>query len=597
MAEIVALPITPPAGVVKTNSPRAIEGRWSDTEKVRFVNGKPQKIGGWTKKTATPMSGAPRALHAWRDNNSAEYIGAGTFNKLYVIPRDFSLNDITPIETSGTLNNPFDTTIGSSTVTTHHATHGRNVGDTVHYSGAVAVGGVTPNGEFVVTSAPTVNTYTFVAAQVATSTASGGGGASVAYQYEISIGTQYGAYGLGYGVSRYGLSTWGTARTVTATTVFIEPRIWSLDHFGQILLASYNVGSIYTWDPSAGSALTTRAAIIADAPTDVRAMFVTPERFVIALCEDMKIKWCTEGNYTIWTPAPDNTANIRGVTEGTKLVGGRTLGGGVSLIWSDAALYVHQFTGSDLIFDTRLSGKNCGLVSPSAAITVGSVAYWMGTSNFFLYNGAVQVVPNVEDIRAYLFDQLKTDAGYLCAAMYVPRFNEVWFFVVVQGGTEPSLYAIVNLNDFSWSVGMLNRAGGTYFTHGDTRPYWSDSAGYLYLQEDGHDADGAAMDAYCTLAPAGLDKGKHILDLEGIEPDFFEQSGDVELTVSTWDRIRKATDTPMDTQTDTVGEDDGLVDLRLAGRYAGMTVRSNTLGGYFRFGAPTVYAKPAGTRR
>jgi hypothetical protein len=422
------------------------------------------------------------------------------------------------------------------------------------------------------------------------------GGGTVTYQYELAIGNEAGAYGLGYGVGGYGGSTYGTPRA--ASTLFVEPRIWSLDHFGQILLASYNTGKLYAWDPSAVNALTTRAAVVSDAPTDFRAMFVTPERFVIGLCDQMKIKWCTQGDYTVWTPTIANTANIRGVTEGTKLIGGRPLGGGISLIWSDSALYLHQYTGSaQTIFDTRLAGRNCGLVSPSAAVTVGSLAFWMGQNNFFMYASSPVPIPNVEDIRKYVFDQVRTDQGYLCAAMFMPRFREVWFFVCVQGQLQPNLYAIVNVDTYAWSVGTLERTAGAYFGHGDTRPYWAMSDGNIYLHEDGHDDAGAAINAFITLAPAGLDAGKTLMEIDGIEPDFSEQSGNVTLTVNAYDRIRTATDTPLETEVETVSPTDTLVDLRIAGRYIGMTVRSNTLGGHFRFGAPTVFAKPQGTRR
>ena len=594
--EVLPVEITPPPGVVKTESLRSIAGRWSDTEKVRFVNGKPQKIGGFVKQTATPLSGSPRTLHAWRDNASQEYIGAGTYKKLYIVPRTFSVSNVTPLRASGTLgNNPFATTNGSAIVTVSHVAHATRVGDTVKFAGAATFAGITIAGEYEVASVPTVDSYTIVHSVAANATTSGGG-AAVTYEYEITIGNLFGAYGLGYGVGPYGRGTYGSPRT--ASNLFIEPRVWAIDHFGQILLCTYNTGKLYKWDPSVVNALTTRASVIADAPTDIRSMFVTPERFVIALCDLMNIKWCTQGDFTVWTPTALNTANIRGVTEGTKLVGGRPLGGGVSLIWSDSALYVHQYNGiANRIFDTRLAGRNCGLISPSAAVTVGSVAFWMGQNTFFMYDGAVRRIPNVSDIRSSVFDALDPTAGYICCAMYVSKFNEVWFFVSTQNAVDPGRYAIVNLDDWSWAVGNLTRVGGTYFSHGDTRPYWAGSDGHIYLHESGFDADGVAMDAFCTLAPSGLEKGKRLMDLEGIEPDFHEQSGDVSLTINAWDRIRKATDTPDDSETQTITPDDELVDLRVGGRYAGMTVRSNTLGGYFRMGTPTIYIKESGSRR
>lgn len=592
MTEFIPFPIKPPPGIVKTDTPKALQGRWIDCDKIRFKNRKPIKIGGWESKLAQPLSGPPRGLHAWRDNNATEYIAAGTYKKAYVISVDFVSYDVTPYNDTGTLTNPFWTTSGSKTVAVHDTAHGRAVGDAVHFSGATASGGITVNGEYVVDEVQTVDIFKITHSVAASSTVNGGGG-SVDYSYEVNIGTIRGAYGLGYGVGGYGEGGFGVPRT--ASTLWSEPRIWSFDHFGQILLGSYNVGGIYYWDPSITNALTTRLAIIADAPTDVRAIFVTPERFVVALCENMKVKWCSQGDYTAWTPTPTNTANIRTVTEGTKLVGGVVLGDQISLFWSDTALYVHQYTGSSTVFDTRLVGKNCGLISPSARVSAAGMAFWMSHKTFFMYNGSVQQVPNVEEIRTYVFDALDPTAGYLCAAMYSPPFNEVWFFYVEQGSVEPGRYVILSLTDYSLAVGSLNRVAGAYFQHGDVRPYWCDENGQIFIHESGSDADGVAMDAYITLAPYALESGRTLMRVEGVEADIFEQSGEVSFSLSAWDRIRKASDTPTDVEDFTVSETgDPMLEFKVRARYVGMTVRSNTLGGHFEFGEPVAYVKGGG---
>src|SRR5579875_2300415 len=137
MSSLVPLPIAPPPGVVVTETKRVAEGRWIPPQnKIRFVKGRPQKIGGNVRVTSSPMSGSPRAILAWRDFLQNPYIAAGTYRKLYAFDSSFALNDITPIEASGTLSNPFTTASGSNVVTVTHFGHGRNVGDTVIFSGA-----------------------------------------------------------------------------------------------------------------------------------------------------------------------------------------------------------------------------------------------------------------------------------------------------------------------------------------------------------------------------------------------------------------------------------------------------------------------------
>ena len=41
------LPLEIPPGIVKTDSPNAAKGRFTDCDKVRFVKGKPEKWSGW----------------------------------------------------------------------------------------------------------------------------------------------------------------------------------------------------------------------------------------------------------------------------------------------------------------------------------------------------------------------------------------------------------------------------------------------------------------------------------------------------------------------------------------------------------------------
>lgn len=581
--------LTPPPGVVKTEADRVVEGRWSDTQWVRFHNGKPQKRGGWTKQTTSLSSGVIRALHAWRDLQATAYIAAGTARKLYVYEPDFTQHDITPLAQSGTLTNPFSTVNGSNIVTVTDASHGRNVGDVVIYDGASAVGGITIDGPYEVSLVTGAGAYQITHSLPATSTAGPGGG-SVDYEYEVPIGTERGAYGLGYGVGRYGIGTYGSARPFS--TVLIEPRVWTLDHFGQVLVAAYNGGSVYDWDPSTPGF--GRAEKIADAPTDVRAIFVTEERIVMALCDDMTVKWCSQGDRSTWTPAEDNTANIRRLSIGTKLIGGRALANHISLVWSNAGLYVFQYTGQKSVFSSRLAGRNCGLVSPSAAVTANGIAFWMGHTNFFYYNGAVAPIPNVDDIKSYVFKNLRSEYGYLCWGQYIAEFDEVMWFYVALNQDEPSYYVAVNLKDFSWDAGQLQRSAASNFDDGDTRPFIAAPDGHIYLHEDGYNADGAALAASASLAPTSMQKGALLLNVDGFEADFHDQSGDLEVAFEAWDRLRKPT---IDTQTKTVTEDDDLVDLRISGRYVGLRISSNVVDGYFRFGKPHVHVSANGSRR
>jgi hypothetical protein len=595
MSELNEVPIAPPPGVVKTDSERVIEGRWTEIINMRFVQRLPQKIGGWIKGFVTATFGTPRTLHAWRDNDFNQYLAAGTYIKLYVYDTSLVQNDITPLASSGTLGtDPFTTTTGSPNVSVAQTSHGLNPTDIIHLAGSTAVGGITPNGTFTVLAVTDANHYIFAFTSPATSGATGGGSA-VTFQYEIPAGVEIGTFGYGYGVGGYGLGTYGTARS--SSTILIEPRVWSLDHFGQLLVATYNGGGVYSFDPTEVQPWGRATIVDASAPTNCRALFVTPERFPFALLAGMQVAWPSQGTLSDWTPSVSNTANIRTLTEGTKLVAGRVLADFVSLVWTDAAVYLFQYTGATFVYNSSMIAKDCGLIGPNAAVTVGGIAYWQGQDTFWTYNGTVTPMMNVEDIRKWLFDQIDISFGYTCIAIYNPKFNEVWFFVTIQGQTNPTLGVIYSISQQCWAPLYWGRCGGSHFTQGDTTPFMGDAVtDLIYRHENTNDADGEVLPYSMTLAPYALSKGgKYNYDVEYIVPDFFDQVGDITSTMTAWDRLNDSAALESETEIITA-IDSGTVDMRIGGRYIGWMMGASSLGSYVRLGLPIAFVKTMGDR-
>lgn len=611
MAELREVAIAPPPGVVKSDSLRVLEGRWSDTINMRFVKTKPQKIGGWTKRYTAPTFGTPRSLHAWRDTFFNAFMGVGTYVKLYVYDQNASIYDATPFRATGTLTNPISTTAGSSVMTVVHTAHGVTVGDLVFFSSFVTGGINLQDYAWEVQSIVDANTYTAAPWAIAypipptfSTTVSNVGG-TLSYAYEVPVGVELGTYGYGYGVMGYGLETYDVRRS--QSTIRIEPRIWSIDHFGTLMIASYNGGSLYKFDPTLNLPWSHRATLLSSdpgMPTVVRAMFVTPERFIMALCENMQVAWPSQGTIDVWTPAITNTANIRTLTEGTKLVGGKVLADFVSLIWTDAAVYRFQYTGATYIYASSMVAKDCGLVSPNAAVTIGGVAYWMGQDNFWTYNGTVMPMPNVNDIRKWVFDDVDVNLSYQASASYNPVYNEIWFFFSIAGQTNPTRGLIYSIDEQCWAPLYWGRAGGTHFTQGDTRPVFGSAVVqpgtaanfYIYQHETGNDDDGSILPYSMTLAPYGLTKGGlYNMHVEYMVPDFFQQVGAITLTVDTWDRLNDSQ--KLETETETIGVvDTGTIDLRINGRYIALTAGASLLGSYARLGQPVAFVRSTGSR-
>ena len=592
------IPISLPPGVIKTDSARVIEGRWIDTINARFKNNLPQKIGWWVKAYAQATMGVPRTLFAWRDTAFNAYLAVGTYIKLYVYDQNLVQNDITPFRSTGTLGtNPLSVSVGSNVVQVTQSGHGLSQGDLITLSGSTAVGGITPDvSEVPVNTIIDANNYTYVYPGGNATSSISGGGSSIAFSYEIPVGVELGTFGYGWGVGAWGLGTWGTARSTS--TVQIEPRVWSLDKFGVLLLASYNGGTIYQFDPTQNQPWPRATVISTDPglPTNVRAMLVTNERFVMALCAGMQVAWASQSSLTVWTPANGNTANVRTLTEGTKLVAGRVLGDFVFLVWSDAAVYLFQYNGSIYVYASSMIAKDCGLVSPNAAVTVAGTAFWQGQDTFWMYNGAVQPMPNVEDIRKWLFDQIDINMGYQSTAIYNPQFHEVWFFVTIKGQTTPTVGLIYSIDMQRWAPLYWGRAGGTHFTQGDTRPYMGDVSGFIYQHENTNDADGAILPYSTTMAPYALSKGgKWNMTVEYIVPDFFDQIGDITQVASAYDRVNDSA--PIETETDVItAVDSGTVDMHIGGRYIGIVWSQNSLGSYVRMGLPVAFVRRIGDR-
>lgn len=596
MSDLEEVVVSPPPGVVKVDSLREIEGRWQDTGNARFYKKLPQKIGGWIAGYATPTVGQPRSHHAWRDNNFNPYYAVGTYIKLYIYDSSGVQNDITPFRSTGTLGaNPFTTQSGSNVVEVTHSAHGLSPGDLITLAGSTAVGGITPNvAEVPVQTVIDANHYTFVFTSNATSGATGGG-SSVTFEYEVPVGVEIGTFGYGWGVGGWGLGTWGTARA--SSTITIEPRVWSLDHFGAFLIAGFNGGSVYSFDPTQNQPWPRATVVDSSAPTNVRAVFVTNERFIFALLEGMQVAWPSQGTLNVWTPATNNTANVRTLTEGTKLVAGRVLADFTCMVWSDAAAYLFQYNGSAYIYASSLIAKDCGLLGPNGAVSVAGVAYWIGQDNLWMYSGSVTPMPNVDDVRRWIFEQIDINMGYQCNAQYNATFHEVWFFFTAVGSTTPNFGVIFSIDQGCWAPLYFGRAGGSHFTQGDTRPYMGDvTTNLIFQHENTNDANGAALPYYFQLAPYAVTKGggQNYL-IEYLVNDFKDQTGDVTQTLTAYDRIDDPTvfDTSTITITDTDSEP---TEPRISGRYITLQISGNSSGCYARLGEPVVFLRRLGRR-
>lgn len=262
-------------GVNRENTRYTNEGGWFESEKVRFRQGTPEKIGGWARISVSTFLGICRSIWNWTTLDNLNLLGIGTNLKFY-LENGGAYYDITPIRSSVVLSNPFKTTINSTTVVVTAASHGAVTGDYVTFSNVATVGGLDLNAEYSITYVD-ANTYNITASAQASSTVAAGGGTTVQAVYEINVGLEYEIPLTGWGAGAWNAGTWGYGGTSTSAL-----RLWSQSNFGEDLVIGYRGSPIYYWDASFGVAKSTFTVTIAS-PAVVTSTLALPNNTPVIL--------------------------------------------------------------------------------------------------------------------------------------------------------------------------------------------------------------------------------------------------------------------------------------------------------------------------
>jgi hypothetical protein len=241
------------------NSGTAMVAGWYESDKVRFRQGTPEKIGGWTRFSDQTFLGTCRSLWSWVTLEGVILVGVGTHTKFYINRGGFYY-DITPLRSTVTLSSPFTATSGSAVITVSDVAHGGVTGDYVSFSGALGLGGnITAdvlnqplNDNFIGFEMTVVNdnSYTINVGQVspglvASPADTGNGGAAVVAKYQINGGPEIQLPNTGWGAGPWGEGTWGNG-----INELVGLRIWVQDNFGEDLIFGPIGGPLYYWDAS-----------------------------------------------------------------------------------------------------------------------------------------------------------------------------------------------------------------------------------------------------------------------------------------------------------------------------------------------------------
>ena len=600
-------------GVNKEVTDYTGQGQWVDSDNVRFFQGLPQKIGGWSKFIATYLVGVARDVHAWISLDGTRFLAYGTDRKLYVYVEGVNY-DITPIRETASLTNPFTTATGNATVTVADTAHGAFKGDFVTYTGASTLDGLNFNQEFEIQSIVNAAAYTitFTDGSTASGTTAGGGG-SVTANYQISIGPSISEFGYGWGTGTWGASTWGTARTTSNTT--IEARQWSLDNFGEDLIATVLNGGTFKWDLSAG--VGTRAVAVPNAPTQSRSNLVsTPDRHLLLFGtqptiatsgqDDLLIRFSNQEDIETYAPTAENTAGSLRIADGSRIIGA-TRSRGAIMVWTDTSLHALQFIGPPFTFGLRQLGQNCGLIGQHAAIDINGNSFWMSQSSFYVFDGSVKKLPCT--VEQAVFSNISITASENSYVGHNDEFNEIIWFYASASSTRIDRQVTYNYIENTWWTGSLDRTtwidrevfqiplGTEYLPSGtgnvSTIQGLTPGASVIYQHETGNDADGAAMTAFIKSGAVGITEGEDFAFVRRYIPDIQNQSGTLNMDLNFLDYPNDTTTT---TKSSSFTSSTDKVDLRGRGRQFTANIVSNTTGTAWRLGTIRFDIQPDGRR-
>ena len=434
------------------------EGGWFECDKVRFLNGYPEKLKGWERYSPFEIQGVCRGMFGWITSFSDNILAIGTNKKVY-LEVGTNFNDITPLrDTSPTLSiNSFDASAGSTEIVINATAHGTNTGDFVTIAGASSLGGnITAdvlNQNYEVDEVIDVNNYQISATATASASDTGDGGNSASGTYETPIGNGVITYGYGWDTDTWGRLAWGSG----SLQPVIQPlTVWFFDNFNNDLIMNVNVGGkgrIYIWergtieDPQ--SSLQTRAVKLSslagakNVPSEVGQIMVSQvDGHLLAFgaspvsaatqTEDtgtfdpLLIRFSNQDEPQNFKPDLDETsAGSLRVSSGTRIVA-VARARQETLVFTDMSLHSLQFLGTNEVFGLQELETNISIAGPRSIISASNVLFWMGVDKFYIYDGRVSTLPCT--LRDHVFDNINFDALSYVYAGTIEAHNEIWWF-------------------------------------------------------------------------------------------------------------------------------------------------------------------------
>jgi len=432
-----------------------------------------------------------------------------------------------------------------------------------------------------------------------------------------------------------GYAGWNTA---VSGDVVTAPGLWSLDNFGNKLVATITGGESFEWDSNPIAANNTRATIITNAPTASQfSMVSTPDRHLLffgtettigdkTTQDPMFIRFSSQEDINTYTPSSTNTAGTQRLADGSRIVGA-IRGRDAIYVWTDTALFIMRFVGPPFTFQFQQVGTNCGLIGKNAAVEVDGTAYWMSDNGFFRYTGKLESLPCL--VEDHVFDDINTIPKQHINVGLNNLFGEImWFYPNSGSGTVNRMVAYNYLDSSNerpvWTTGTLartawqdsavfgkphateyNASGTTPTTSKDhvigctdgTSTYFEHETGLNQIKEGAITAITASIESGdFDIGQQGLQgDGEFMMKIRRVIPDFLAQTGDARITLN-------LKDFPNDTAASsslgpfTVTSGTQKIDTRARARSISLKIDNTSVSQFWKLGTFRIDYQPDGRR-
>ena len=428
--------------------------------------------------------------------------------------------------------------------------------------------------------------------------------------------------------------------------IVTAPGLWSLDNFGNKLIATISGGETFEWDSDPTTANATRATILANAPTASSFSLVsTPDRHLIffgtettigtkSTQDPMFVRFSSQEDINTYAPSATNTAGTQRLADGSKIVGA-IRGRDAIYVWTDTALFTQRFVGQPFTFAFAQVGTHCGLVGQNACVEVDGAAYWMSENGFFRYAGKLESLPCL--VEDHVYDNINLESGnQMVSAGLNNLFGEVMWFYPTTGSSVVNRMVCYNYFDSSpqrpvWTNGTLARTmwedsavfgspHATEYTAGNDSSFDvvgnTEGRTIYYQHETGTDQvqGGATTAITANISSGDFDisqrrsvtgqttgaadlrgDGEFIMKIRRFIPDFISQTGNTQVTL----QLR---DFPNDSQASsalgpfTVSSSTQKVDTRARARAIALKVENTAASQSWKLGTFRLDIQPDGRR-